>query len=67
MDGWILVAGILLSLSEPTFIRDIGQLFLVLSLSGFGIRVLVSWKELGSVSLHAYFGRILTRVDFNSL
>ena len=66
---WILFAKILLMIFASMFISEIGLYFsfFVLSLSGFGIRVMVaSWNESGSVPSSAIFGKSFWRIGISS-
>lgn len=54
-NGW-LDSGccVLLSSYQIILVRDIGHLFLMLSLSGFGIRVMLAPRRIWEVSLFVY-------------
>ena len=65
MCCWILIARILLRIFASMFISDIGPQFsfLVASLSGFGIRVMVaSQNEFGSLPSSEIFWKTLSRI-----
>ena len=57
-------ASILLSIFASTFIRDIGLNFLVMPLSGFGMReILASTNELRSVAYSSFLWMSFGKVD----
>ena len=66
---WILFARILLRIFASIFISDIGPQFsfVVVSLSGFGIRVMVaSWNEFGSLPSSTIFWKSLSMISVSS-
>ena len=68
---WILFARILLKIFASMFISDIGLQFsffvCVVSLSGFGSRVMVVlWNEFGSLPSSANFCKSLSRIGVSS-
>ena len=68
MCCWILIARILLRIFASIFISDIGLefSFFVLSLSGFGIRVMVaSWNKFGSVPSYGIFGKSFRKIGIS--
>ena len=65
MCSWIQFANILLRIFASIFINDIGLQFsfLVISLSGFSIKVMLTlWSEFGNVTSSSIFWKILRRV-----